>query len=58
MSQAMAFFESSLNAQAATLGLNDIFWFSAVICIAIIPLIWITKPSKDGAEAVAGASGH
>jgi MFS transporter, DHA2 family, multidrug resistance protein len=57
-SQAMAFFESSLNAQAAMLGLNDIFWLSAVIFIAIIPLIWITKPSKDGAAAAAGAGGH
>ena len=56
--QAMAFFESSLNAQAAMLGLNDIFWLSAVIFIAIIPLIWITKPSKDGAAAAAGAGGH
>lgn len=58
VSQAMAFFESSLNAQAAMLGLNDIFWLSAVIFIAIIPLIWITKPSKDGAAAAAGAGGH
>ena len=56
--QAMAFFESSLNTQAAMLGLNDIFWLSAVIFIAIIPLIWITKPSKDGAAAAAGAGGH
>jgi DHA2 family multidrug resistance protein len=56
--QAMAFFESSLNAQAAMLGLNDIFWLSAVIFIAIIPLIWITKPGKDGSAAAAGAGGH
>jgi hypothetical protein len=58
VSQAMAFFESSLNAQAAMLGLNDIFWLSAVIFIAIIPLIWITKLSKDAAAAAAGAGGH
>ena len=31
---------------------------SAVIFVVIIPLIWITKPSKDGAKAAAGAGGH
>ncbi|MFC0399894.1 DHA2 family efflux MFS transporter permease subunit [Paraburkholderia rhizosphaerae] len=54
--QALAFFERSLNAQAAMLGLNDIFWLSAVIFILIIPLIWLTKPAKGGAAgAAAGA---
>jgi hypothetical protein len=57
-SQALAFFENSLNTQAAMLGLNDIFWLSAVIFIAIIPLIWLTKPSKGGSAAAAGAGGH
>jgi DHA2 family multidrug resistance protein len=41
-----------MTAQAAMLGLNDVFWLSAVILIVIIPLIWITKPSKGGAKAV------
>ena len=36
------------------LGLNDIFWLSAVIFIAIIPLIWLTRPGKGGGGA-AGA---
>jgi DHA2 family multidrug resistance protein len=56
--QAMAYFEHSLNAQAAMLGLNDIFWLSGVIFIAIVPLIWVTKPSKDASAAAAGAGGH
>ncbi len=56
--QALAFFERSLNAQAAMLGLNDIFWLSAVIFIIIVPLIWVTKPSKAGGAAAAGAGGH
>jgi hypothetical protein len=51
--QALAFFERSLTTQAAMLGLNDIFWLSAVILIAIVPLIWLTKPGKGAA-----ASGH
>jgi DHA2 family multidrug resistance protein len=57
-SQALAFLENSLNAQAAMLGLNDIFWISAVIFVAIVPLIWITKPDKNSAAAAAGAGGH
>ena len=56
--QALAFFERSLNAQAAMLGLNDIFWLSAVIFIAIIPLIWLTKPGKGAGAGAAGAGGH
>jgi DHA2 family multidrug resistance protein len=54
--QALAFFERSLDAQAAMLGLNDIFWLSAVIFIAIIPLIWLTKPGKGSADAAAAAA--
>jgi DHA2 family multidrug resistance protein len=53
---AQAFFEQSLNAQATMLGLNDIFWISAVIFVLIIPLIWITKPGKGSADAA--TAGH
>ena len=56
--KAEVLFETQLGAQAAMLGLNDVFWLSAVIFIVIIPLIWITKPSKDGAKNAAGAGGH
>jgi MFS transporter, DHA2 family, multidrug resistance protein len=56
--KAQAFFDMQMGAQAAMLGLNDIAWLSAVIFIVIIPLIWITKPSKDGAANAAGAGGH
>jgi DHA2 family multidrug resistance protein len=55
MDQAAAFFEHSLNAQAAMLGLNDIFWLSSMIFIAIIPLVWLTRPGKGGGGAAAGA---
>ncbi|KWN76903.1 DHA2 family efflux MFS transporter permease subunit [Burkholderia ubonensis] len=57
-SKALALFEASLNAQATMLGLNDIFWLSAVIFLVIIPLIWVTKPSKGSAAGAAGAGGH
>jgi MFS transporter, DHA2 family, multidrug resistance protein len=56
--KAHAFFEYSLNAQAAMLGLNDIFWLSSVIFILIIPLIWLTRPVKGGAAGAAAAGGH
>jgi DHA2 family multidrug resistance protein len=55
MDQAAAFFEHSLNAQAAMLGLNDIFWLSSMIFIVIIPLVWLTRPGKGGHGAAAGA---
>ncbi|KAK45194.1 DSBA oxidoreductase [Caballeronia jiangsuensis] len=56
--QALAFFERSLTTQAAMLGLNDIFWLSALIFIAIVPLIWLTKPGKGAGAGAAGAGGH
>ena len=46
---AKAYFGHILNAQATMLGLNDIFWISAVIFVAIVPLIWLTKPVKGAA---------
>ncbi|MGA7782374.1 MAG: DHA2 family efflux MFS transporter permease subunit [Paraburkholderia sp.] len=56
--KAQVFFETQMTTQAAMLGLNDVFWLSAVIFIVIIPLIWITKPTKAGAKSAAGAGGH
>ncbi|MGF6726968.1 DHA2 family multidrug resistance protein [Paraburkholderia sp. GAS41] len=56
--KAQAFFETQMGAQAAMLGLNDVFWLSAVTFVVIIPLIWITKPNRDGAAKAAGAGGH
>ncbi|RFU49430.1 DHA2 family efflux MFS transporter permease subunit [Paraburkholderia sp. DHOC27] len=55
--KALAFFENSLNSQAAMLGLNDIFWLSAVIFVLIVPLIWVTKPEKGKVDPAA-AGGH
>jgi len=55
---ARAIFSASLDNQAAMLGLNDVFWASALIFLAIIPIIWVTrrgKPSAGGAAAAAAA---
>ncbi|HGL5385659.1 TPA: EmrB/QacA family drug resistance transporter, partial [Burkholderia cenocepacia] len=55
---ALAFFNASVDSQAAVMGLNDIFYVSAIIFIAIIPLIWITKPARSGGgDADAAAAG-
>ncbi|WP_441642307.1 DHA2 family efflux MFS transporter permease subunit [Cupriavidus sp. 2KB_3] len=54
--QAVAFFERGLNAQAIMLGLNDIFCVSAVIFVAIVPLIWLTRPTKGGMSGAAAAA--
>jgi MFS transporter, DHA2 family, multidrug resistance protein len=56
--QSLAAFENSLTSQAAMLGLNDIFWLSAVIFIAIVPLIWVTKPVKGSGGEAATAVAH
>jgi len=54
--QARGLFDYTVNTQAAMMGLNDIFFASAVIFILIIPLIWITKRAKGGGGgAAAGA---
>jgi MFS transporter, DHA2 family, multidrug resistance protein len=58
VSQALAFTEAKLNAQAAMLGLNDMFWLSAVVFILIIPLIWITHPNRSASAAAASAGAH
>jgi len=57
-SHALAVVEKGLNTQAAMLGMNDIFWISAVLFVLIIPLIWLTHPGKDGAAGAAAAGGH
>ncbi|MFL9925917.1 DHA2 family efflux MFS transporter permease subunit [Herbaspirillum lusitanum] len=56
--QTTGMIERNITAQAAMLGINDIFWISAVIFIVIIPLIWIIKPSKGGAGSAEAAGAH
>lgn len=55
--QAVAYFEHSLNLQAVMLGLNDIFWISGVIFVAIVPLIWFTRPAR-GQSSNAAVAAH
>ncbi|AJK47742.1 DHA2 family efflux MFS transporter permease subunit [Burkholderia plantarii] len=53
---AHALFNLSVDGQAAVMGLNDVFYISAVIFIAIIPLIWITKPRRSAVPVDAGGA--
>jgi DHA2 family multidrug resistance protein len=52
---ARALFDFQLTTQAAMMGLNDIFYISAIIFLVIIPLIWITKSTRGGGGGAAGA---
>lgn len=52
---ARALFDFQLTTQAAMMGLNDIFYISAIIFLAIIPLIWVTKSTRGGGGG--GAAG-
>ena len=51
-----ALFDFTVNTQAAMMGLNDIFYVSAIIFLLIIPLIWITRPAKGGGGADAAGA--
>lgn len=44
--QSYDLFDKVLVVQADMLGINDIFWISSLIFIALIPLVWLTKPGK------------
>jgi len=50
-----ALFDFTVNTQAAMMGLNDIFYASAIIFVLIIPLIWITRPARGGGGDASGA---
>ncbi len=55
---AHALFDFSVNSQAALLGLDDFFYISVFIFFAIIPLIWVTRPSKAGGGADTAGGAH
>jgi DHA2 family multidrug resistance protein len=46
--------------QAAQLGVNDMFYISAGIFVALIALIWITRPERSGGgdSAAAASAAH
>ena len=55
--QAHGLINNMATQQAAQLGVNDLFYISAVIFVLLIGLIWITKPERaGGGDAGAAAS--
>jgi DHA2 family multidrug resistance protein len=54
--QAYGLFNNMVSQQAAQLGVNDLFFISAGIFVALIALIWITKPERAGGDAGAAAA--
>ncbi|MDR5804808.1 DHA2 family efflux MFS transporter permease subunit [Caballeronia sp. LZ001] len=52
---AHALFDAGVNSQAAVMGLDDFFFLSSLIFVAIIPLIWITRPVRGAGDASAAA---
>ena len=59
-SQAYGLFNSMATQQAAQLGVNDLFYLSAGIFVALIALIWITRPERAGGgdSAAAASAAH
>jgi MFS transporter, DHA2 family, multidrug resistance protein len=58
--QTYGLFNSMATQQAAQLGVNDMFYISAGIFIALIVLIWITRPERSGGgdSAAAASAAH
>jgi MFS transporter, DHA2 family, multidrug resistance protein len=58
--QTYGMFNSMVTQQAAQLGVNDMFYISAGIFVALIVLIWITKPERAGGgdSAAAASAAH
>jgi len=58
--QGYGMFNNMATIQAAQLGVNDLFYISAAIFVALIGLIWITKPERSGGgdSAAAASAAH
>ncbi|SIT36421.1 multidrug efflux system protein [Paraburkholderia piptadeniae] len=58
--QAYGLFNSMTTQQAAQLGVNDLFYVSAGIFVALIALIWVTRPERaaSGDASAAASAAH
>jgi len=52
--QVSAVLDRTLSQQANMLATNDVFWLSACLFIALIPVIWLTKPPFGRPSPAAG----
>jgi DHA2 family multidrug resistance protein len=54
--QAFSQINRMIDQQAATLAANDVFYASALIFVALIPLVWLSRPQRAGGGAAADAA--
>lgn len=56
--QALAQLNRMVDQQAFMLAANDIFWCSALLFLALIPLVWLSRPQRTAGAADAAAGAH
>ncbi|RYY91142.1 MAG: DHA2 family efflux MFS transporter permease subunit, partial [Comamonadaceae bacterium] len=56
--QALAQINRLVDQQAFTMAATDLFWISAVLFLALIPLVWLTRRQQSAAGADAAAGAH
>jgi DHA2 family multidrug resistance protein len=55
--QASAVINRLLDQQAYTMAVTDVFWLSSVLFIALVGVVWLTRPKQSGGAAAADAGG-
>ncbi|MET0544217.1 MAG: DHA2 family efflux MFS transporter permease subunit, partial [Variovorax sp.] len=56
--QVLAQINRMIDQQSFMLAANDVFYASAVLFVFLIPLVWLARPAKGGANADAAAGAH
>ena len=54
--QALAMVNRTIDQQAYTMAVTDVFYMSAVLFVALVGVIWLAAPRAGGAAAVAGGA--
>ena len=55
--QALSQMDRLVNQQAFMLAANDVFYASAILFLALIPLVWLARPQRSVADAGDAAAG-
>jgi DHA2 family multidrug resistance protein len=56
--QAAAMLSRSIDLQAYTMAVTDVFWLSSMLFIVLISLVWMTRPRRAGPPAGDAAGAH
>jgi DHA2 family multidrug resistance protein len=54
--QAYAVINRLIDQQSAMLGANDLFWISAILFLALIPVIWLARPVRSAVPVDTGGA--